>query len=716
MPKIRVLDKHTAELISAGEVVERPASVVKELTENAIDAGASLVEVEIADGGVRYIEIRDDGCGIAPEDMPNAFVRHATSKIEDETDLDAIQTLGFRGEALASVAGVARVSLVSKTAEDETAWRYEIAGGEELSLAEDARAQGTTITVRDLFYNTPARMKFLKKDVSEGTYVQEVLQQLALSHPEVSFRFIREGKQQFFTSGDGKLVSTVCALFPRDYARELVPVQDVEGMIKVTGLVTPPRAARASRAMQFFFVNGRCIKNRALAAAVENAFRGMLMGGRFPGCVLYVNLPASEVDVNVHPAKTEVRFARESDVFSAVYRAVKAALLHTANSLQKTLQLSDRQPIPSSSPVQGVQISFSAQPVPSQQMLNGTAMPVSEVWTPEDAQKQTTLMPPEKSDKSNPEKAGQDGLLSGLYPALQPDTEPVILVSDAVDPFHKSVPENLSTEKLRHGEPQSKPSGTAFPRRVSASLDIDVEQESMAPAAVANQSEYEPEKTGSEQFACQTESADESQRPNPQPKLIDSFLPQEEQWQLVGELFRTYILATRGDELCIIDKHAAHERLIYEELARSYGSVAGQLLLMPVTVELSATEKNALLEQQEYLDNIGIAVEDFGGCTVVVREVPADIRVDSVEAMIQEIAARFATGQREPLSEKTSWVLHSIACRAAIKGGENSRAPELLKLAQGILDGSVPPFCPHGRPVVLRITRKELEKQFGRLG
>ncbi|MBQ8610706.1 MAG: DNA mismatch repair endonuclease MutL [Oscillospiraceae bacterium] len=724
MAEIRVLDKHTAELIAAGEVVERPASVVKELVENAIDAGASSVEVEIAGGGIALIEIRDDGCGIEPEYMHNAFVRHATSKIACEDDLAAIHTLGFRGEALASVASVARVSMLSKPAAEETAWRYTIHGGEELSLQEDARADGTTITVRDLFYNTPARMKFLKKDSSEATFVQDVVENLALSHPGIAFRFVRDGKEQFFTPGDGRLASAAHALFPRDYARELLPVEYSESGMRISGLVAPPRAARASRSMQYFYVNGRYVKSRTMIAALENAFRGLLMGGRFPGCVLMLELPAGAVDVNVHPAKTEVRFARESDVFNVIYRGVKNAVMK-ADGLSGSLSLDSEKAAAKKQQPQGVQVSFST--LPLQETDDRSAAPKR----PESAVQQ-------------PVKAAADPKPAAAPAITVPQPHPAAVKSRSIDSVF-SPPEPDALEVADSGidtpparaEDLLRPSAPArgFTRNPFAGLDITVDEDDVPAVRPVKQEEKEtpavqqsadtgaqmprdvspeaetalPQTAPEESFVQQTKhTADVSS--------VSAAVPPGDDLTIVGEVFKTYILAQRGEELCFIDKHAAHERIIYEGLAAGYGSVAGQLLLMPVTVELSAEEKTALLAQQDYLENIGLSLDDFGGRSVLVREVPADIRVESVEDLVQEIAARLAAGQKEPLAEKTAWVLHSIACRAAIKGGDTTHYPEMLRLARDILDGSVPPFCPHGRPVILRITRKELEKQFGRLG
>ena len=740
MAEIRILDKHTAELIAAGEVVERPASVVKELTENAIDAGAHAIEVEIEGGGVRKIEIRDDGCGIEPEYMHNAFVRHATSKIAAAQDLEAIHTLGFRGEALASVAGVARVTLLSKTADGDSAWRYTIAGGEELSLQEDARAPGTTITVCDLFYNTPARMKFLKKDSSEATYVQDAVEHLALSHPEISFRFTKDGKEQFFTPGDGQLVSAVRALFARDVARELVPVEYSENGMRVSGLVTPPRAARASRSMQNFYVNGRYVKNRTMMAATENAFRGLLMGGRFPGCVLLLQLPPQSVDVNVHPAKTEVRFAHEGDVFNAVYRAVKAAVMRP-DSLENRLELDAAagKKQHAAAP-QGVQIGFTTLPTEPPAQC-GPAEPQAAAPTGTELQAAAPQDPPRAEGSASFVAAiGKAEAAGATRQPLWRQAQTFAAAPEVADSLTESTPpmENVLVPPAR--------AGRSFPRNPFAGLDIAVDEPETPMQAAGDGTQTtvtaEPAKASdtktafgrdaafdtpntaeaeaAEKTAAGQETAGSPQRPaaaqgQPAPSAQQP-LSDVGDLLVLGEAFKTYVVVQYGEELCFIDKHAAHERILYEELARSYGSVAGQLLLAPVTVDLSAAEKTALLEQKDYLDGIGLSVDDFGGRSVLVREVPADIRADSVEDLVQEIAARLALGQREPLSEKTSWVLHSIACRAAVKGGDTAHTPEMLRLALDILRGTVPPFCPHGRPVILRLTRRELEKQFGRLG
>lgn len=697
MAEIHVLDKHTAELIAAGEVVERPASVAKELLENAIDAGATQITLSVTRGGIAELQIVDNGSGIEAEYIDKAFIRHATSKIAKAEDLNHIHTLGFRGEALASIASVARVEVLTKTEQDEYACCYRIEGGEPQGMEPGARPVGTTITVRDLFYNTPARMKFLKKDASEGTYVAETVLHAALSHPEISFRFIRDGKQQYLTPGDGELRSAVYAVMGREFARDLLQVEGGNGVYRVTGLVTPPRACRASRGTQHFFVNGRYVKNRTMMAALENAYKGTMMQGKFPGAVLMLDMPADLVDVNVHPAKTEIRFARESDVFDAVYRAVRTAL---------------------TTPGSG-ECRFDLGRAPEEKK------PLNVAETPKPAGKPVST--------STPVKSGFATLSAAEYRALHQLTEPVPA---------KPLPGVVSLQSsgtVYQDKPQTPIEPSVVSRRVAAQEDsvLDIlpdlpeEQPTAEPEKPFAIPEAETEEAAApssmpqrplEQPTCEAEPEQQSMHAlsalpeeGIAPQQITMAPPAPEPLRLVGEVFKTYIITERDGELCLIDKHAAHERILFEKLAQAYGEVPAQMLLVPVQVNLTAAEKQALLQNADLLNDAGLEVEDFGGSTVMVRAVPSDVDVDDVEDMVVELAAHLQDGGRDALREKTEWVLHSIACRAAIKAGDRTSDAEMLVLAQSIMDGSVPPFCPHGRPCVLKITRKELEKQFGRL-
>lgn len=685
MAVIHILDKHTAELIAAGEVVERPSSVVKELLENSIDAGATKVAVTIERGGVSLIQVADNGSGIEAEYISTAFIRHATSKIETQADLENIHTLGFRGEALASIASVAKVEVLTRTEPDEFACCYRIEGGEELGMEPGARPIGTTISVRDLFYNTPARMKFLKKDSSEGTFVGETVTRIALSHPEVSVSFIREGKLLYKTPGDGDLRSAAYAVLGKEFARDLLPVKSSSGNYSVSGLITPPRACRASRGMQFFFINGRFVKNRTMMAAMENAYRGTLMQGKFPGCVLMLDMPAQLVDVNVHPAKTEVRFARENDVFDAVYGAVKNALGQPGSGEQ-------------------------------QFQFTGSEKPASGPATSEKKEPEVAKEPDFHTVKRN-SFTGNTALSKTAWGAVWPAVAHASAPKEPLEPI-VTVPDEEETQR------PSRTWQSGFAKPVEQVLHSEplplakYAEEEKEPVRQWNEPQQSVESLQSAQPQTHEQKAESVESVESDEPLQQSMEPEQtsQPLQYVGEVFKTYIITQRGQEMCLIDKHAAHERILYERLAADYGKVSSQLLLAPVTVNLSAEEKNALLEHESLLRDAGVETEDFGGNTVLVRSVPADVETPDVEGLICELAAKLARGSRDALSEKTEWVLHSIACRAAIKAGDRTASAELLHLAQDILDGKVPPFCPHGRPVVLKLTKKELEKQFGRIG
>lgn len=707
MAEIRVLDKHTAELIAAGEVVERPASVAKELLENAIDAGATQITLSIVRGGIQQLQIADNGSGIEAEYIDKAFVRHATSKITSAEDLGHIHTLGFRGEALASIASVARVEVLTRTEADEYACCYRIEGGEPQGMEPGARPRGTTVTVNDLFYNTPARMKFLKKDVSEGTFVADIVLHEALSHPEIAFRFLRDGKQQFMTPGDGQLRSAAYAVLGREFARDLLPLDGDGGVYKVTGLVTPPRACRASRSAQHFYVNGRYVKNRTMMAALENAYKGTLMQGKYPGAILRVDMPADLVDVNVHPAKTEIRFARESDVFDAVYRTVRAALA-APGSGECRFDL-------------GHVAKENPQPAPQQTTLPGSAPAQSNPQRPAVAPAQ----PPQPQKHFNTLSAAEYRALNKLtapVPARTlPGTSGVMELNSVRAPFNApSTPQFAAPAPhtaqedlldilpdLPEQQPKAEPAVTTALAQQPAPAQLENIESLELP-------EEEKSATGLSALPI-THNDPTAQADIPPEQTTFAPAPASLPLRVVGEVFKTYIITERNNELCLIDKHAAHERILFEQLAKDYGNVPSQMLLVPVQVNLSAEEKQALLAHQELLQNSGVEVDDYGGFTVVVRAVPADVPVDDVGDMVLELANHLLNGGRDALREKTEWVLHSIACRAAIKAGDRTTTDEMLALAQKIMDGSVPPFCPHGRPCVLKLTRKELEKQFGRL-
>lgn len=712
MAVIHVLDKHTAELIAAGEVVERPASVVKELLENSIDAGATQVTVSIESGGVKLIEISDNGTGIEAEYISTAFIRHATSKIETPDDLTNIHTLGFRGEALASIASVARVELTTRTEVDEFATVYRIEGGEEVSREPGARAVGTTIRVKDLFYNTPARMKFLKKDSSEGTFVSDTVTHVALSHPEVSVKFIREGKLQYVTPGDGQLRGAVYAVLGREFSRDLIELKNQEGVYRITGLVTPPKSCRASRSMQHFYINGRYVRNRTMMAGMEMAFKGTMMQGKFPGGILLLEMPADLVDVNVHPAKIEARFARENDVFDVVYHAVKLALAQPGTGERLFTFEADKEE-------EKAENSKKDTDIIKNDVKNNNFTGLSAIIR---GQADPGVLPQQHWEPAKPAAAPQQPAPAA---AMQIPTAPSVprwkgsaQNEDMLDPFVTLHSPKLETTKAPE------------PFRAAASetqLDVEPEfgetklhspQDHMAAWNPAQEApKEEPESApGAETEPDAPEAAEqETVLAEPEQMNFDPTADQPEPLRYVGEVFRTYILAERGDELCLIDKHAAHERQLYEKLAANYGNVPSQMLLEPAAIDLAAEEKQALLDNIPLLENAGLEIADFGGNTVVLRAVPADVEPQNAESLLVEIANKLLKGGHDALNEHTEWVLHSISCRAAIKAGDKSSPQELLALAEKILSGEVPPFCPHGRPCVLKLTRKELEKQFGRI-
>ena len=674
MAEIRVLDKHTAELIAAGEVVERPASVAKELLENSIDAGATQISLSIERGGIRQLQIVDNGSGIEPQYIDKAFIRHATSKIATADDLGHIHTLGFRGEALASIASVARVEVVTRTENDEFACVYRIAGGEEQGIEPGARGVGTTITVNDLFYNTPARMKFLKKDASEGTFVSETVLHAALSHPEISFRFAKDGKQQFITPGDGSLRSAVYAVLGREFARDLLDVDGGDELYRVTGLVTPPRACRASRGAQHFFVNGRYVKNRTMMAALENAYKGTVMQGKFPGGVLMLTMPADLVDVNVHPAKTEIRFARESDVFDAVYRAVRGALAtpgsgecrfemgHTAPEEIKTPPTTAPAATPPAAhPVPGAG-GFKTVSAAEYRAMAGLVKDIPARKLPGAAATLTV-------ESEKPIYQVTPRTVTPLAPLASMTGEESVLdiLPDIPEPEKPSAPQQcVPAEAMPEPQPQPEPEQTAL------SALSQAEQTTLTPP------------------------------------------PATEELRLVGEVFKTYIITERGGELCLIDKHAAHERILFEKLRARTEPVLPQLLLQPIVCTPEREEAAVLLENAALLSEFGYEFTDFGAGSLAIRQIPAELDPAEAASSLTALAGDLLEGRRPDPEGLRDAMLHTIACKAAIKGARHTDEKEKQALVREVLSRSDIRYCPHGRPVCVRLTRGQLERQFKR--
>jgi len=724
MGKVQVLDKHTAELIAAGEVVERPSSVVKELIENSIDAGASAITVEIKGGGVRYIRITDDGEGIAHDDVPVAFLRHATSKIRISDDLDSIATLGFRGEALASIAAVSRVELITRTAAEETGTHFVIEGGEQITYDECGCAKGTTIVIRDIFYNTPARMKFLKKDVYEGNAVATIIDRIALSHPEISIRLIREGKQTLMTSGDGSLKSAVYSVYGREFAVGMIPVDYTLKNIRVTGFISKPTATRPNRSMQVFFINNRYCRSATMQTALEQAYKGAIMVGKHPSCVLNVEIDCSAVDVNVHPAKMEVRFTNERPVFEGVYYAIKTALgscderreasLSPSRSQeeQRKLLAPPEKPLPVQTEIQ-LGADYSANEVPAAPVVP-SSQPASHIKNTPNA------------DANKPVARPLSGWQEKIAAAA---VENQLASKKTSSSFHDSS-EYLSAS---YGLSQNIHKKTTLPRTAkSYGIDISADDEndiaSLSEQAVKDLNTEKAEVVSSEN----TEPVEciESARNVSEPEKTDngtlsaeateeSSVKQDnfslENCRIIGEAFETYIIVELGNELILIDKHAAHERLIYEKLISSQTGNAPQQLLEPITVTLEKIQYEILLENNELLEKAGFEVEDFGPGTVIVRAVPMVMCDCDISEAIMEIADNLTQGKMTTMTERLDNMYHTMACRSAIKAHDRSVTAELEALVRQLAANTDIRYCPHGRPISITITKRELEKNFGRV-
>ena len=668
MPTIRQLDPHVADLIAAGEVVERPASVVKELMENAIDAGANAVTVEIAHGGMSLIRVTDDGCGIAPDQCRTAFLRHATSKISSEYDLEAIGTLGFRGEALAAIAAVSRVELLTNQGQGlGTALTLE--GGQVMEQEEAGCPKGTTMLVRDLFYNTPARLKFMKRDSAEGAAVFAVVQHLALSHPELSVKFIRDGKQELLTPGDGQLKSAIYAVLGRDLALGFVPVKGSGENMEISGFVSLPTCCRGSRSYQHFFVNGRYIKSRVMMAALEEAYRNQKMVGKFPGCVLHLTLRPNSVDVNVHPTKTEVKFQNEQQVFATVYHGVLAAL----NADKTRPQAVVKSVLPRQDTV-----------TPNQTSLRDfTAVTASHgtVTTPPAAVVSRPQTTPSPFRRVTP--------LDQVVPSAPVAEKPLLVQPERAKSVAQEKAQPVVAERAVPVATQEKKAPAPQPAPV---VEEAVEEEKPIPVA--------------EEPVEETSAPAAEPEPAPQPT-------QEEPWVVRGELFHTYIMVEQGDKVVLIDKHAAHERVNFDRLkAQNYQPMV-QELLTPITLTLGPQERQALLDGQEVLEGFGFQLEEFGSGSLAVRAVPDYLETGDVEPTLLELAKKLRlTGWADPGAARDE-VMHTMACKAAIKGGQRSDPQELERVAGLVMGGAVK-YCPHGRPVAIELTRGELEKQFKR--
>ncbi len=654
MPQIQCLPPHVADLIAAGEVVERPASVIKELLENAIDAGASAIVAEIEHGGLTYIRITDNGCGIPAEQLPTAFLRHATSKLRAAADLAAIGTLGFRGEALAAIAAVSRVDIFSRAAGTEMGAALHLEGGKPGQTEPTGCPEGTTICVRDLFYNTPARMKFMKKDSAEGAAVSGVVQHLALSHPDVSFKLLRDGQEVLHTPGDGQLLSAIYATMGRDFALGLLPISGSGGDVKVEGFVTKPLNGHGSRGKQVFFVNGRFVKSQLLTAALEEAYKNQLLKGRFPGCVLHVTLPADRVDVNVHPAKTVVKFVSDKAVFDAVYYTILDAL-----NAEKAPKKPDNAP------------EFFRK-MTAQEFKEKAAAPA------EEKKPLGSFLPKSAAPATK-------NVIRDSVPAMaqRPHSAETVYVRDVAEPEKSIVTSSPLTGRTYEITP---------PVKAEALTEKPVEPETVAV----------PEAPAQETITMPQEPEQQTMEP-----------VKEAPWRMVGEVLKTYIICEDEHEtVWLIDKHAAHERLRFDVLKANRQPLMAQPLLTPETVELEPESYAAVLDNLPLLQEFGFVCEDFGGGTVLIREVPADILAADAAVTLEELAQKLALGRADPNGARDE-LLHTMACKSAIKAGMTTDATELAALVEKVQSGEIL-YCPHGRPVKYQLSKYDIEKMFKR--
>jgi DNA mismatch repair protein MutL len=699
MGVINVLDKHIAELIAAGEVVERPSSVIKELVENSIDAGAKNVTVEIKNGGTTFMRVADDGCGIYRDDIKKAFLRHATSKVKTANDLDSIATLGFRGEALASISAVSRLQVITKNENEEIGSCYEIEGGEEISLEDAGCPTGTTFVIRDLFYNIPARSKFLKKDVAEGNAVSALMDKIVLSHPEVAFTFIRDGKQVLRTFGDGKLLSAIYSVFGKDFAKGLIPVDYTLDSVSVKGYISKPINARPNRNMQNFFINGRFVKTRTGMAALEEAYKGSIMVGKFPSAVLQLTVPYEIIDVNVHPAKIEVRFINERPVFDAIYHAVKSALQQGDVRKQVTFKENTAfNEIKKVNPFTNAQAVFSkAESKP----------PVNNVKPAE-----------QKAKAYEPKSYNPFDELDLKDEKPKPMSIDDLKMADSSDPFEfyskQAIRKNTELEqKKAEFSKQKFEKAEQLILKAAQQEDNLPKQENPVNEVIVEEKKPYKEVVMTKEEKPQTEIFKDKEDKN---DTITELPKEQTKLRFLGEAFDTYIIVEKNDsEILIIDKHAAHERIIYEKLKANADKQNVQYLLAPVTVTLDKTDYDAAISNLDMFAKCSFDVEDFGNGTLLVRSAPQYLAATEIADCIAEMSGYIASGKKDIYAEKMDWFYHNVSCRSAIKAGNKSTVQELMDIAWTLEKNPQIKYCPHGRPICIVMTKYEIEKQFGRL-
>ena len=667
MPKILQLDRHVADLIAAGEVVERPASAVKELVENAVDAGATQVTVEIQNGGMSYLRVTDNGCGIAPEDAETAFLRHATSKLRTKEDLAAIGTLGFRGEALAAIASVSKIDLMTKT-KDAEGISLSLEAGRVTDKAPAGCPDGTTIVVRELFFNTPARLKFMKRDSVESSHVAGAVQRQALAHPEVAFRLIKDGETVLQTAGNGDLHGTVYQVYGRQLAVDMVPVKSQWEGYSLVGYVTKPTATRGNRNYQQFFVNGRPVKSKLMTAALEEAYSNQLMTGRYPSCVLCLDLPRPSVDVNVHPAKTEVKFANERAVFDCIRFGVLSALNKTPGRPEMQLE-KKAAAAPASNTV------VRSDPRPSAQA----------------PKKQETF----RTMNAEQYKAFTEVLSKPAAKPVAPNVEKAFVTK--VPP----VPDRTPAPVLKQEPPK---------------YESRAQEERIAtPPAEARNDIRSRESVQQSVPRCHCEEAQRADVAIRTPDEVQTTLPMEEEpYRIVGEVLDTYIIIEQGEAVLFLDKHAAHERILFEKLKQEHHTIMAQVLLAPISADLTAEEAGILLDNTALLTEYGYEIEDFGDGAVLIRQIPSDLDESQAAAALQELAGNLLEGRTKDPAALRDDLLHTIACKAAIKAGWHTEPAERASLVKQVMSRDDIKYCPHGRPVITTLTKKQLEKQFKR--
>ena len=667
MPKIVQLSRHVADLIAAGEVVERPASVVKELVENAIDAGAARVTVEIQNGGMTFIRISDNGCGMAPEDARTAFLRHATSKIRNKDDLAAISTLGFRGEALAAISAVSRIDLLTKAA-DTPGVSLHLEAGQITQESPAGCPEGTTILVRDLFYNTPARMKFMKSDQAEASAVFLAVQQQALAHPEIALRFLKDGQEQLSTAGSGDRMAAIYTVFGREIANNMIEVKGSWEQFTVRGFVTKPTCTRGNRSYQYFFVNSRFIKSRMLSAALEEAYKNQLMVGRFPVCVLEIDLPVQAVDVNVHPAKTEVKFLSERGAFDAVHYAVLSALNKAPGR-------------------PAVQLPKSRQDQIAGSVSSNIPVPKKDFFQTKTAEEfRRTASAAEENPFEKP---------------VRPAAKPVSVFVDEPSFLSAALSSPVQVPERTVKAPEAAP---VVPK---AEPIAPAPMEAPAPLTPVPEEEHIP-------LGRKAASAPTKLTPAPEPESQQVLSIPAVPFRVIGETMDTYILVEQGESLLLIDKHAAHERVLFEKLKSEEHPVMPQLLLQPVPVQLTKPEAQAVLENLPLLQSLGFDVSEFADLQLVLRQIPSDLTEEDACATLEAFAEDLLTGKRPSQADLRDNLLHTMACKAAIKAGWHTQPREREALVREVLSRDDIKYCPHGRPVCIELTKKELEKQFKR--